>query len=220
MDFDRRADDKTNANVLILGNSGQGKSYLMKLLLTNLRESGKSIISLDAEQEYEDLANNLGGCYIDLMSGKYIINPLEPKAWSEDNDDDSDAPEAFRKSTRLSQHISYLKDFFRAYKDFSDAHIDAIEILLARLYERFGITDSTDYSKLKPCDYPIMSDLYELAENEYKKYESGNRSLFTETFCERFVLESIRCAKERRQNSSTVTRTSRTTSSSSSASKV
>ena len=180
VDFDRRADDKTNANVLILGNSGQGKSYLMKLLLTNLRESGKSIISLDAEQEYEDLANNLGGCYIDLMSGRYIINPLEPKAWSEDADDDSDAPEAFRKSTRLSQHISYLKDFFRAYKDFSDAHIDAIEILLARLYDKFGISDNTDYSKLKPCDYPIMSDLYELAENEYKKYESGNRSLFTE----------------------------------------
>ena len=180
VDFDRRADDKTNANVLILGNSGQGKSYLMKLLLTNLRESGKSIISLDAEQEYEDLANNLGGCYIDLMNGKYIINPLEPKAWSEDADDDSDAPEAFRKSTRLSQHISYLKDFFRAYKDFSDAHIDAIEILLARLYEKFGITDATDYSKLKPSDYPIMSDLYELTECEYKKYESGSRSLFTE----------------------------------------
>ena len=170
VDFDRRADDKTNANVLILGNSGQGKSYLMKLLLTNLRELGKSIISLDAEQEYEDLANNLGGCYIDLMSGRYIINPLEPKAWSEDSDYDSDDPEAFRKSTRLSQHISYLKDFFRAYKDFSDAHIDAIEILLARLYEKFGITDATDYSKLKPSDYPIMSDLYELVESEYKKY--------------------------------------------------
>ena len=180
VDFDRRADDKTNANILILGNSGQGKSYLMKLLLTCLREAGKSIISLDAEQEYEDLANNLGGCYIDLMSGKYIINPLEPKAWSESADDDSDAPEAFRKSTRLSQHISYLKDFFRAYKDFSDAHIDALEILVARLYEKFGITDSTDYSKLKPTDYPIMSDLYELTEAEYHKYEEGSKSLFTE----------------------------------------
>ena len=180
VDFDRRADDKTNANILILGNSGQGKSYLMKLLLTCLREAGKSIISLDAEQEYEDLANNLGGCYIDLMSGKYIINPLEPKAWSESADEDSDAPEAFRKSTRLSQHISYLKDFFRAYKDFSDAHIDALEILVARLYEKFGITDSTDYSKLKPTDYPIMSDLYELTEAEYHKYEEGSKSLFTE----------------------------------------
>ncbi len=180
VDFDRRSDDKTNANVLILGNSGQGKSYLMKLLLTNLREAGKSIISLDSEQEYEELAENLGGCYIDLMSGKYIINPLEPKAWSENTDDDCDAPEAFRKSTRLSQHISYLKDFFRSYKDFTDAHIDAIEILVSRLYSNFGITDTTDYSKLDPTGYPIMSDLYELAESEYLKYEQGSKSLFTE----------------------------------------
>ncbi len=39
VDLERRAEDKTNGNVLILGNSGQGKSYLLKLLLTNLREA-------------------------------------------------------------------------------------------------------------------------------------------------------------------------------------
>ena len=128
VDFDKRDDDKTNGNILILGNSGQGKSYLMKLLLTNFREAGKSIISLDAEQEYEELTENLGGCYIDLMSGRYIINPLEPKAWADDSESDSDSPETFRKTTRLSQHISFLKDFFRSYKDFTDSHIDALEI--------------------------------------------------------------------------------------------
>lgn len=47
MDFNRRADDKTNANILILGNSGQGKSYLLKLLLTNLRESGMHVCALE-----------------------------------------------------------------------------------------------------------------------------------------------------------------------------
>ena len=40
VDFNQRADDKTNANILILGNSGQGKSYLLKLIQTILRESG------------------------------------------------------------------------------------------------------------------------------------------------------------------------------------
>ena len=78
VDFDKRTDDKTNSNILILGNSGQGKSYLMKLLLCNMRESGKSVICLDPESEYEDLCNNLGGTYIDMMSGEYMINPLEP----------------------------------------------------------------------------------------------------------------------------------------------
>ena len=180
-DFDQRADDKTNSNVLILGNSGQGKSYLLKLILVNLRMSGKSVISLDAEQEYKDLCDNLGGCYVDLMTGEYIINPLEPKEWSDNGGEaDADSPEAFRKATRLSQHISYLKDFFRVYKDFDDAQIDALEILLSRLYAKFGITDNTEYDKLKADDYPVMADLYAMVESEYQRYEKGSKSLFTE----------------------------------------
>lgn len=182
VDFDRRSEDKTTSNILILGNSGQGKSYLLKLILTNLRESGKSVIVLDAEAEYEDLTESLGGCYIDFMSGEYIVNPLEPKAWSDGSDSSGDleAPAAFRKVTRLSQHIAYLKDFFRSYKDFTDSQIDTIEILLSKLYARFGITDSTDYSKMKPTDYPIMEDLYKLCEEEFMTYDKQRKYLYTE----------------------------------------
>lgn len=183
VDFDRRAEDKTNANCLILGNSGQGKSYLMKLILTNLRESGKRIISLDPEAEYEELTEALGGCYIDFMSGKYIINPLEPKSLGEYDDDEdiTDEPEAHRKVTRLSQHIAYLKDFFRAYKEFSDTELDTLEIIITKLYTNFGITDYTDFDKLKATDYPILSDLYELLESEFKNYDSKReKQIYTE----------------------------------------
>ena len=181
VDFDRRAEDKTTSNILILGNSGQGKSYLLKLLLTNIRESGKQIICLDPESEYEDLCNALGGCYIDFLSGEYTINPLEPKAWSDGQDTlDPDAPAAFRKVTRLSQHIAFLKDFFRAYKDFTDKQIDTIEILLAKLYARFGITDSTDYSTKRPTDFPIMEDFYKLCEEEFYGYDRQRKYLYTE----------------------------------------
>ncbi|MCM1361526.1 MAG: type VI secretion protein [Clostridiales bacterium] len=132
VDFDKRTEDKTNSNILILGNSGQGKSYLMKLLLCNHREAGKSILCLEPEAEYHDLCSNLGGTYIDMMSGEFMINPLEPKAWSDGEKSVDDSPETFRKVTRLSQHISYLKDFFRAYKDFTDAEVDTIEIMLMK----------------------------------------------------------------------------------------
>ena len=74
VDFDRRDSDKTSANILILGNSGQGKSYLIKLLICNLLEAGKSVIALDAEHELEELCENLGGCFIDLMAGEKRIN--------------------------------------------------------------------------------------------------------------------------------------------------
>lgn len=181
VDFDRRADDKTNANCLILGNSGQGKSFLMKLILTNLRESGKRIISLDPEAEYEELIKALGGCYIDFMSGEYIINPLEPKSFGEaDKEYDQFTPEAFRRVTRLSQHIAYLKNFFRAYKEFNDEQLDTLEIILTKLYKNFGITDYTDYDKLSKTDYPIMSDLYELLEKEYKGYQHNQKNIYRE----------------------------------------
>lgn len=181
VDFDRRAEDKTTSNILILGNSGQGKSYLLKLILTNLRESGKSIICLDPESEYEEICSALGGCYIDFLSGEYAINPLEPKAWNDGTENiDPDAPMAFKKATRLSQHIAFLKDFFRSYKDFSDAQIDTIEILLSKLYARFGITDSTDYSLKKPSEFPIMEDFYKLCEEEFYSYDKSRKYLYTE----------------------------------------
>ena len=167
IDFQRRTDDKTNANILILGNSGQGKSYLMKLLLCNMRESGMDIVCLDPELEYKDLAVNMDGCYIDLMEGEYIINVLEPKRWEEDS------------GSVLPRHISFLRDFFRAYKDFTSAEIDVLEIFLEKLYESKGITEHTDFSGLKHTDYPVLSDLYRLVEKELNQYEERKGNIYT-----------------------------------------
>ena len=189
VDFDQRDEDKTSANVLILGNSGQGKSYLMKLLILNLLESGKSIITLDAEHEQQEMCEAVGGCFADLMAGKYIINVLEPKCWDDGGDpDDTAAPEAFRKSTLLAQHISFLKDFFRAYKDFSDAHIDTIEIMLSKLYQKWGITDRTNFRRMRPEGYPTLSDLYDLIESEYKSYDMAAHQLYTEQILREVLL--------------------------------
>ena len=189
VDFDKRDDDKTSANILILGNSGQGKSYLLKLLLLNFLEAGKSVISLDVEHEQRDMCETVGGCFMDLMGGVYRINPLEPKCWDDGSGpEDRDAPEAFRKSTRLSQHISFLKDFFRAYKDFSDRHIDAIEIMVGKLYAKWGISDGTNFAGLKPEDYPILSDLYELIEQEYREYDESQHQLYTAELLQEILL--------------------------------
>ena len=181
-DFDRRSDDKTNANVLILGNSGQGKSHLLKGILANLRESGKSLIVLDPEQEYQELCENLGGCYLDYLSGEFVINPLQPLAWNEEteNEDDERTPEAFKKTTMLSRHISYLKDFFRSYKDFTTAQLDTIELMLQKLYRRFDMDDYTDFSQVAPEKFPTMSDFYDLLEEEFDLYDPKRKNLFSE----------------------------------------
>ena len=188
LDLDRRAEDKTNANVLILGNSGQGKSFLLKLLLCNILASGKSVICLDAEHEQDYLCEKLNGCFADIMSGQYIINPLEPKLWNEEGEDDPDAPAAFRQRTRLSQHISFLKDFFRAYKDFDHRQIDTIELMLERLYKKWGLNDHTDFRSMRPGDYPILSDLYDVIEDAYQHYDREENPLYPRELLQEVLL--------------------------------
>lgn len=180
VDFNQRNDDKTNANILILGNSGQGKSYLLKLILSNLREQGFSLINLDPEHEYQELTENLGGVFVDMMQGKYIINILEPKQWATDDEEkDEDAPATFQKTTVLSQHISFLKDFFKEYKDFDDEQTDTLEIMLSKMYHYFGITETTDLSQLTHDDYPTLSNLYEYIDEEYKHFNNSKDNIYT-----------------------------------------
>ena len=177
VDLDRRMPDKTNGSVLILGNTGQGKSYLLKLLLCNVRESGKSVLSLDSEHEMEEECRGLGGCFLDYLSGQYRINPLEPRCWDDGSEpEDPDAPAAFH-GTLLAQHISFLRDVFRVYKGFDTPHIDALELMLERLYQRWGISDRTDFSRMRSEDYPVLSDLYDVIQDDYDSYDTS-RSLY------------------------------------------
>lgn len=118
VDLDRRAPDKTNGSSLILGNTGQGKSYLLKLLLCNVREVGKNVIALDSEHELEDLCGHLGGCFLDLLSGQYRINLLEPRAlgWTA-------ASRRIRTRRGIPRYASgpahlLPRDIFRVYKGF------------------------------------------------------------------------------------------------------
>lgn len=189
VDFDQRDEDKTSANVLILGNSGQGKSYLMKLLLLNFLEAGKSVITLDVEHEQWELCQALGGCFADIIEGTYKINLLEPRCWDTDADPyDVDAPKAFRQSTRLAQHTSFLKDVFRTYKDFTTAQIDTIEIMLTKLYTEWGITEDTDFSQMRPEDYPILSELYDFIEIEYENFDETKPQLYTRETLQQVLL--------------------------------
>lgn len=185
-DFDKRDRTHTNSNIILLGNSGEGKSYTLKLVETNWRLKGKNIIGLDPEGEQRELVQNLGGTYMDIMSGRYIINVLEPRVFSEGNaEENSDAIlddfiPAFSKSTVLSQHISFLRDFFRTYKDMDNSLLDTLEIMLEKTYKRFDIDYNTDLSTKKSTDFPILSDLYETIEAEYKNYKNLSYPIYTE----------------------------------------
>ncbi len=188
VNFDLRASDKTNGHILVLGNSGQGKSYLCKIIECIFRQAGKKLYICDPENEYEDLTRNLGGTVMNMMSGEFIINVLEPKLWTDNSNDDKatyiendneTVPVAFLKNSRLSQHIAFLRDFFGSYKpEISSNELDTLEILLSKLYNRFGIDDTTNFETLSSTDYPILSDLHQLIVEEFENYDP--KSLYTQ----------------------------------------
>ena len=118
------------------------------------------------------------------------MSELSPSGKSEGYEvyGDEDAPDAFQQHTRLSQHISFLKDFFRSYKDFADRHIDTIELMLERLYAKWGIDDNTDVLSIRPEDFPTLSDLYDQIEEVYQSYDSEEDPLYTRDLLREILL--------------------------------
>lgn len=67
-----------NANSLILGKAGSGKSYLVKLEILRSLTMGADVIVIDPENEYEALTESVGGTYLNFsLNSDNRINPLD-----------------------------------------------------------------------------------------------------------------------------------------------
>lgn len=193
IDFDKRDSTHTNSNILILGDSGQGKTYLLNGIKTDQRLKGNKILSLDAEGTGVDMTRNLSGTYIDVLSGGRMINFLEPKLLSSSDSVDADINDldyvdAFSQKTILSQHISSLRDFFRIYKNLNDLHLDVIEIMLEKTYKKFKIDFETDLSGRTSMDFPIAIDLYNTVEEEFQNYDKLKYPIYSKEMLQNILL--------------------------------
>ncbi len=67
-----------NANAVIFGTSGAGKSYLVKLDVLRSLMSGIEVIIVDPENEYKTLAESVGGSFFGISLGStHQINPFD-----------------------------------------------------------------------------------------------------------------------------------------------
>jgi len=67
-----------NANMVLFAKSGAGKSFTVKLEALRSMMTGSEIIIIDPENEYEKLANAVGGSYIRLsLNANTRINPFD-----------------------------------------------------------------------------------------------------------------------------------------------
>ena len=146
-----------NSNAMVIGKSGSGKSFFMKTLLANEWANNTRVICLDPEAEYLTLTRKLHGNIIDVGNAKEgRINPFHIyKVLTEDG---SPADPVVTFNT----HLKMLESFFKIV--LVGANSDVIELinnLVVETYERRGITERTDCSKLKAEDFPLFTDLLE-----------------------------------------------------------
>lgn len=172
IDFFRRDDERVNSNMAIIGKSGSGKSYATKTLLANLAAENSKIFVLDPENEYTELARNLGGKIINVGNATHgRLNPFQIITNLED--DEEGGEENAGAGVSFHTHLQFLEEFFKQI--LPDIEPDALEYLnnlIIRIYSLKGIEEHTDLSRLKPEDYPVFDDLYDTILEEFQSTKS------------------------------------------------
>lgn len=138
-----------NANTVVFGKSGSGKSYLVKLEIIRSLMFDTEVIVIDPENEYEALTHTLGGEYIRFsFSSETKINPFDLALLKDSGE------------SELNQKILSLHGFFKVVMGKLDPTEDAIlDQALILTYKMKGITPDRETQSLEP---PLMEDLYKV----------------------------------------------------------
>ena len=154
----RKENNRNNANMIILGSSGSGKSTAAKMILRSHIRNGYQIVAIDPEGEISEMTRNYGGEVIDLgKGGAYgLINPLEIIA----DIDEEDAKNG-QSYTVLNTTLQNLKVFMKYYSpDIEEDVLNMFSEVVQDTYARFGINFNSDFSSYKSSDFPVMQDVY------------------------------------------------------------
>lgn len=190
----RKEFNRNNANMIILGTSGSGKSTAAKLLLrTHIRNEYK-VVAIDPEGELEEMASRMRGDFIDLGKGGEfgMINPLEVIIEA----DEEELKDGLGY-TVLTKTLQFLKAFMKYYDPTIGEDVLTMFSEMAQLtYQRFGISFETDFSHLSSEQYPTFSDLYETLQRRLEAY--GDQITHERDILERLELKIRPLVKELR----------------------
>ena len=154
----KKEHNRNNANVIILGTSGSGKSTAAKLLIRSHIRNGYKVVCIDPEGELEELCKNVNGSYLDLGKGGEfgMINPLEVVP-----DADQEELEQGLGYTVLTRTLQSLKAFMKYYSPSIEEDVLAMfSEVVQDTYKRYKIDFDTDFSKLTSEDFPTFDDVY------------------------------------------------------------
>ena len=154
----RKETNRNNANMIILGTSGSGKSTAAKLILRSHIRNGYQIVAVDPEGEISEMTRMYGGDVVDLgKGGEYgMVNPLEVIMDADENEIKNGLG-----YTVLNKTLQSLKAFMKYYSpDIEEDVLALFSGVVQDTYARFGITFTSDFSKFTSKDYPTFSDVY------------------------------------------------------------
>lgn len=138
-----------NANQVVLGKAGSGKSYFTKLEAIRQLMFGTEVIIIDPEGEYEKLANAAGGDVFSFTpSASLKMNPFDLSGFYEEGENE------------LGLKILSLQGLLKIIMGQLDPSHDAIlDRALMQTYGQKGITVDPATQKREP---PLMEDLYKV----------------------------------------------------------
>ena len=154
----KKENNRNNANIIILGTSGSGKSTAAKLLLRSHLRNQYKVVCIDPEGELAEMARNMGGDFLDLGKGGKMgmINPLEIVV----DIDEDDMTEGLGH-TILSSSLLTLKAFMKYYTpSIEEDVLNMFSEVVQDTYKRYKIDENTDFKSLKSEDYPTFDDVY------------------------------------------------------------
>ena len=155
----KKENKRNNANMILLGTSGSGKSTAAKLLLRGHIRNGCQIVAIDPEDEIGEMARSFGGDTVDLgKGGEYgMINPLQIVV-----DADEEEIKQGLGYTVLTRALQFLKAFMKYYDpSIEEDVLTLFSEIVQDTYKRFGVDFNTNFYDFGPNDYPTFSDVYE-----------------------------------------------------------
>ena len=177
----RKENNRNNANMIILGTSGSGKSTAAKLMLRSHIRNGCQIVVIDPEDEFREITNAFGGDTIDIGKGGDfgLINPLEIIV-----DTDEEEIKQGLGYTVLTRTLQFLKAFMKYYDpSITEDVLTMFSEIVQDTYKRFGIDFNTDFSQYTSSDFPTFSDVYATIK--------GKLMSMTEVTQERDIMERL-----------------------------
>lgn len=136
-----------NANMVIFAKSGAGKSYTVKLEILRQLMFGVEVLVMDPEHEYEDLAQSVGGEYINFtFNSNTKLNPFDLSNLYEEGENE------------LGQKIISLHGLLKVMLGEMTPQQDAmLDRALVAAYKAKGITPDPATQTNEP---PLMEDVY------------------------------------------------------------